>query len=59
MLLAANGSQATDVILAIAVFSPFPIISVLGWIFWRAAKRDREQAAAALPAPPERDGTGG
>jgi hypothetical protein len=35
-----------DVVIGIAVFAPFPILAVIAWIFWRAAKRDAEAQTA-------------
>jgi hypothetical protein len=45
-LLASSGATAMDVVIGVAVFAPFPILAVIGWIFWRAAKRDAEAHAA-------------
>jgi hypothetical protein len=36
-----------DFVIGFAVFAPFPILAVLGWIFWRAAKRDEAERQAA------------
>jgi cbb3-type cytochrome oxidase subunit 3 len=37
-----------DFVIGFAVFAPFPILGVLCWIFWRAAKRDAAEAQAGL-----------
>jgi hypothetical protein len=39
--------KAMDFVIGFAVFAPFPILAVLGWIFWRAAKRDEAERQAA------------
>lgn len=49
MVVAAGSQVAMDVILAIAVFSPVPILAVLCWIFYRAKKRDDEERARLMP----------
>ena len=40
-----------DVVIGVAVFSPFPILAVLGWIFWRAKKREDAERQAGLTPP--------
>jgi cbb3-type cytochrome oxidase subunit 3 len=37
-----------DFVIGFAVFAPFPILAVLCWIFWRAAKRDAAEAQAGV-----------
>lgn len=44
-MLADSGATAMDIVLAVAVFSPFPILAVIGWIFWKAKKRDDAEEA--------------
>jgi hypothetical protein len=45
-MLADSGATAMDIVLAVAVFSPFPILGVLCWVFWRAKKRDDAEQEA-------------
>jgi hypothetical protein len=35
--------KAMDFVIGFAVFAPFPILAVLCWVFWRAAKRDEAE----------------
>ncbi len=37
-----------DIIVAAAVFLPFPILGVICWIFWRAKKREDAEREAGL-----------
>ena len=45
-MLADSGGVAMDIVLAVAVFSPIPILAVLCWVFWRAKKRDDAEQEA-------------
>ena len=42
LLFAVSQETATAVIAAAAIVVSFVALGIVGWIFWRAAKRDRE-----------------
>jgi hypothetical protein len=42
-LLAISQENATAVLAATVIGAGFVALAVVGWIFWRAAKRDRER----------------
>lgn len=44
-LFAISQETATAVIAAVGIGVGFIALAVVGWIFWRAAKRDREDGA--------------
>lgn len=50
VVFAVSQQTATAVIAAAVIVVAFIALGIVGWIFWRAAKRDREAAAAAGPA---------
>jgi ABC-type sulfate transport system permease component len=42
LLFRISEATAVAVIAAVAIGLSFVVLAVVGWIFWRAAKRDRE-----------------
>lgn len=44
-LLAVSEETAVAVIAATGIVLAFVALGIVGWIFWRAAKRDREQGS--------------
>ncbi len=41
-LLAISQAGATEVMVTAVLVASFVALGIVGWIFWRAAKRDRE-----------------
>jgi cbb3-type cytochrome oxidase subunit 3 len=50
-LFAVSQETATSVIAAAVIVFAFIALAIVGWVFWRAARRDREAEAAASADP--------
>jgi hypothetical protein len=48
-LFAVSQETATSLIAAAVIVFAFIALAIVGWVFWRAARRDREAAALADP----------
>jgi hypothetical protein len=47
-LFAVSQETATSVIAAAVIVFAFIALAIVGWVFWRAARRDREAEAALV-----------
>jgi hypothetical protein len=49
VLFAVSQDTATAVVAAAVIVVSFIALAIVGWIFWRAAKRDREADRSGTP----------
>jgi hypothetical protein len=51
-LLALSQETASAIVAVAGIGLGFVVLGIVGWIFWRAAKRDREAAKLGQQHPP-------
>jgi uncharacterized paraquat-inducible protein A len=49
-VLAAAGDGAIEAVIMASIVVPLTVLGIVCWIFWKAAKRDREASPAEQPS---------
>ena len=55
MVLASPGGGAVEAVVLASIIVPLAVLGVVCWIFWKAAKRDRNESGRAPGVPVDDD----